>query len=107
MRRVPAVEGGLFAMSVTALFTDVILDDAAVRAQRLALLAELTAEQFSLAYVGAADRVHAAELTAARHLELAARLAREAADRERARCATAVDGRVADRVPSDPPEGSA
>ena len=93
-------------MSVSALFTDVVLDDAAIRAQRLALLAELTAEQFSLAYVGAPDRGHAAEL-AARHLELAAGLAREAADRERARCASAVDGRDADCVPIDPSERSA
>ena len=94
-------------MSVTALFTDVVLDDAAIRAQRLALLAELTAEQFSLAYVGATDRGHAAETAAARHLEIAAGLAREAADRQRARCATAVDDRVGDRVPSDPSERSA
>jgi hypothetical protein len=96
----PAVDSGSFAMSVTGLFTDGVLDDAAIRAQRLALLVELTAEQFSLAYVGAADRGHAAEL-AARHLELAAWLARKAADRERARCTTAVDGHVADRMPSD------
>ena len=94
-------------MSVTALFTDVVLDDAAIRAQRLALLAELTAEQFSLAYLGAADRAHAAETAAAQHLELAAGLAREAADRERARCAIAADGRGVDRVPSDPSERSA
>jgi hypothetical protein len=93
-------------MSLTALFTDVVLDDAAIRAQRLALLAELTAEQFSLAYVGVADRSGAAEIAATRHLELAAGLAREAADRERTRCATAVDGRVADRVPSEPSERS-
>src|SRR5215207_4600700 len=101
-----ALDGGSFAMSVTALFTDVVLDDAAVRTQRLALLAELTAEQFSIAYVGAADRGDAAEIAATRHLELAAGLAREAADRERVRCAIAVDGRVADRVPSDPSERS-
>ncbi|MGH3737780.1 MAG: hypothetical protein ACRDT6_19535 [Micromonosporaceae bacterium] len=107
MRRVSAVDGGSFAMSVTALFTDVVLDDAAVRAQRLALLAELTAEQFSLAYVGAADRGHASEVAAVRHLELAAGLARRVADRERVRCASAMDDRVADRVPSDPSERSA
>jgi hypothetical protein len=94
-------------MGVTALFTDIVLDEAAIRAQRLALLVELTAEQFSLAHVGAADRDHAVVLAASRHLELAAGLAREVADRERTRCVTAADGRVADPVPSDPSQRAA
>ena len=75
--------------TVTSLWTDVVLDDAAIEAQRLALLAELTAERFNLAYVRAGQRGNPTELAAARHLERGARLAREAADLDRSRCAAA------------------
>jgi hypothetical protein len=75
--------------SVTPLWTDVVLDDTAIEAQRLALLAELTAERFDLAYVRAGHRGNPTELAAARHLERGARLAREAAELERVRCAGA------------------
>jgi hypothetical protein len=75
--------------SVTPLWTDVVLDDKAIEAQRLALLAELTAERFDMAYVRTGDRGNPTELAAARHLERGARLAREAAEQERGRCAVA------------------
>jgi hypothetical protein len=83
---------------VTSLFTGVVLDDAAIEAQRLALLAELTAERFDLAYVRTGERGNPTELAAARHLERGARLAREAAERERARCAAAYGGAARGRV---------
>jgi hypothetical protein len=72
---------------VTSLWTEAVLDDQAIDAQRLALLAELTAERFDLAYVRAGARGSSTELAAARHLERGARLAREAAEQERERCA--------------------
>ena len=77
------------AATITGLWTDVVLDDAAIEAQRLALLAELTAERFSMAYVRAGQRGNPTELAAARHLERGARLAREAAELDRGRCAAA------------------
>jgi hypothetical protein len=84
--------------TVTSLWTDVVLDDAAIAAQRLALLAELTAERFDLAYVRAGQRGNQTELAAARHLERGARLARDAAERERGRCAVAYGGAARGQV---------
>jgi hypothetical protein len=80
------------------LWADVVLDDAAIEAQRLALLAELTAERFDLAYVRGGERGNPTELAAARHLERGARLAREAAERERGRCAAAYGGAARGQV---------
>ena len=83
--------------TVTSLWTDVALDDAAVGAQRRALLVELAAERFDTDLrVGA--RSTSIELAAARHLARAARLARESAELERSRCAMASNGYAA--VPS-------
>ena len=84
--------------TVTSLWTDVVLDEAAIEAQRLAVLAELTAERFDLAYVRAGERGNPTELAAARYLERGARLAREAAERERGRCAAAYGGAARGRV---------
>ena len=80
--------------NVTALFTDVVLDDTAVRTERLALLAELTAEQLGKGYacVGVAASVAGRDVL--RHLECAAGLAREVAERERARCVAINGGAV-------------
>jgi hypothetical protein len=78
-----------FTATVTGLWTEVVLDGAAIEAQRLALLAELTAERFNMAYVRAGQRGNPTELAAARHLERGARLAREAAELDRGRCAVA------------------
>jgi hypothetical protein len=75
--------------NVVGLFTEVALDRKAIQAERLALLAELVAEQFSNSDADAAGDGRPAQLSAVRHLERAANLAREAADRERARCAAA------------------
>jgi hypothetical protein len=83
--------------TVTSLWTDVVLDEAAIESQRLALLAELTAERFDLKYVRAGERGNSTELAAARHLERGARLARQAAEQERSRCAAAY-GATRDRV---------
>jgi hypothetical protein len=77
---------------VTALFTDVVLDDTAVRAERLALLAELTAEQLGTGYACAGVATSVAGLDVVRHLECAASLARVVADRERARCVATYGG---------------
>ena len=77
------------AATVTGLWIDVVLDDAAIEAHRLALLAELTAERFNMTYVRAGQRGNPIELAAARHLERGARLAREAAELDRSRCAAA------------------
>jgi hypothetical protein len=80
------------AVSVTPLYTDVVLDDAAVQAERLALLVELTAERFGHAQAHPSVCDDLTGLAAARHLERAASLAREAADRERTRCAATYSG---------------
>ena len=72
--------------NVIALFTEVALDSGAIHAERLALLAELVAEQFRNAGSDA-ESGKFAQLAAAQHVECAAQLAREAADRGRARCA--------------------
>jgi hypothetical protein len=74
-------------MSVSSLYCGVVLDAEAIQAQRLALLAELTAERFASAHLGARGDAHAPEAWAVFHLELAAYLARQVAERERARCA--------------------
>jgi hypothetical protein len=74
---------------VVGLFTEVALDRKAIQAERLALLAELVAEQFGYTDADAAGHGRPAVLAAVHHLERAADLAREAADRERARCAAA------------------
>jgi hypothetical protein len=79
-------------VSVTPLFTNVVLDDAAVQAERLALLVELTAERFGHAYAPPKGCDDLTGLAAIRHLERAAGLAREAADRERTRCAATYGG---------------
>ena len=84
--------------TVASLWTGVVLDDAAIETQRLALLAELTAERFDLAYVRGGERGNPTELAAVRHLERGARLAREAAERERGRCAAAYGGATRGRV---------
>ena len=88
----------LHTATVTSLWTEVVLDDTAIEAQRLALLAELTAERFDLAYVRGGERGNPTELAAARHLERGARLAREAAERERGRCAATNGGTARGRV---------
>jgi len=75
--------------NVVGLFTEVALDRRAIQAERLALLAELVAEQFSNAGADVAEEGRPAVLAAIHHLERAADLAREAANRERARCAAA------------------
>ena len=80
--------------NVTALFTDVVLDDKAVRTERLALLAELTAEQLDKGYACAGVAASVAGLDVLRHLERAAGLAREVADGERARCVATYGGAV-------------
>jgi hypothetical protein len=80
--------------NVTALFTDVVLDDTAVRTERLALLAELTAEQLGMGYACAGVAVSDAGLDVLRHLECAASLAREVAEGERARCVATYGGAV-------------
>lgn len=90
---------------VVALFAEVALDRKAIRAERLALLAELVAEQFSNAGADAAEDGRSAQLAAARHLERAANLARKAADRERARCAAGcrpATRRGPDDLPQEP-----
>jgi len=80
--------------NVTALFTDVVLDDTAVRTERLALLAELTAAQLGKGYDCAGVATSVAGRDVLRHLECAASLAREVADGERARCAAIYGGAV-------------
>ena len=75
--------------NVVGLFTEVALDRKAIQAERLALLAELVAEQFRNAGADVAEDGRPAVLAAMHHLERAADLAREAADRERVRCAAA------------------
>ena len=79
-------------MSVSSLFCEVVLDAEAIQAQRLALLAELTAECFASAHLGARSDAHTPEAWAVFHLELAAYLARQVADRERWRCAALTRG---------------
>jgi len=80
--------------NVTALFTYVVLDDTAVRAERLALLVELTAEQLGKGNACAGVAASVAGLDVLRHLECAARLAREVAEGERARCVATYGGAV-------------
>jgi hypothetical protein len=79
---------------VTALFADVVLDDTAVRTERLALLAELTAEQLGQGYACVGVAASVAGLDVLRHLECAASLAREVAEGERARCVATYGGAV-------------
>jgi hypothetical protein len=94
-------------VSVTSLFTNVVLDDASVQAERLALLVELTAERFGHAYGRPRVCDDLTGLAAARHLERAASLAREAADRERTRCAATYSGTGSASPPSALSRGSA
>lgn len=79
--------------NVTALWADVVLDDDAIQAQRLALLAELTAEHFHVAYLQEDDHCTSSERVAARQLKRAAAMARRAADQERNRCAAHLSSR--------------
>jgi hypothetical protein len=86
---------------VIPLFTEVVLDDGAIQAERLALLAEIVAEQFSNPGPAPVDGGgRSARLAAARHAECVAHLARVAADRERARCVGAHCGPAAGDLPS-------
>ena len=80
--------------NVTALFADVVLDDTAVRTERLAVLAELTAEQLGKGYACAGVAASVAGRDVLRHLECAASLAREVAEKERARCVATYGGAV-------------
>ena len=80
--------------NVTALFTDVVLDDTAVRTERLALLAELTAEPLTSGYARVSVQSRVAGLDVLRHLECAAGLARDVAEGERARCVATYGGAV-------------
>jgi hypothetical protein len=80
-------------MSVSSLFCEVVLDAEAIQAQRLALLAELTAERFGRTHLGGRSVAHTPEVWAVFNLELTAYLARQVAERERARC-VALTGRA-------------
>jgi hypothetical protein len=96
----PTVVDPHASASVIPLFTEVVLDDGAIQAERLALLAEIVAEQFSNPGPAPADGGGRLVLTmAAGHAECVAHLARVAADRERARCAAAHGGPAAGDVP--------
>jgi hypothetical protein len=88
--------------SVIPLFTEVVLDDGAIQAERLALLAQLGAEQFHNAGPTHSEGGRSRWLLAARHMECAAHLARMVADQERARCAAIYGRPCNDRVLSDP-----
>jgi hypothetical protein len=79
-------------MSVSSLHCDVVLDAEAIQAQRLALLAEFTAERLASAHVGARGDAHTPEAWAVFNLELAAYPARQVAEREGARCAALTRG---------------
>jgi len=84
---------------VTSLLTDVVRDEAAIGAERMALLVEITAWHFGQAQVRTRVKGAAPALLAEWHLGQAARLAREVAEQECRRCAEA------DEVPdpgSDP-----
>jgi hypothetical protein len=97
----PTVVDPHASASVIPLFTEVVLDDGAIQAERLALLAEIVAEQFSNPGPAPADGGGRLVLTmAAGHAECVAHLARVAADRERARCAGAHGGPAVGDVPS-------
>jgi len=74
---------------MTPLLSDLIRDEAATRAQRLALLVEMTAWHFGQAQDRKQVRGAAPVLLAEWHLGQAARLAREVAEREWRRCAAA------------------
>jgi hypothetical protein len=86
---------------VIPLFTEVVLDDRAIQAERLALLAELGAEQFHNAGSTQPEGGRSRWRLAARHMECAAHLARMVADREQARCAAVHGYPCNDRVRSD------
>ena len=80
----PTVVDQQASASVIPLFTEVVLDDGAIQAERLALLAEIVAEQFSNPGPGPVDGGGRLVLMmAAGHAECVAHLARVAADRER------------------------
>ena len=74
------------------MYCAVVLDAEAIQAQRLASLAELTAERFASAHLGARGDANAPVAWAVFHLELAAYLARQVAERKRARCAELTRG---------------
>ena len=77
----PTVVDQQASTSVIPLFTEVVLDDGAIQAARLALLAEIVAEQFSNPGPAPADGGGRLVLTmAAGHAECVAHLARVAAD---------------------------
>jgi len=83
-------------MNATPLHTTVVLDEEAMEAERRAQLAELVAERFGGCRERRGHSPYAKETNAALYLRKAARLAREAADDARARCATAYQGIAAD-----------
>jgi hypothetical protein len=97
-----AAVGQHASASVIPLFTEVVVDDGAIQAERLALLAELGAEQFHNAGPTQSESGRRRWLLAARHMKCAAHLARMVADRERARCAAIHGCPCNDRVLSDP-----
>jgi hypothetical protein len=95
----PTVVDPHASASVIPPFTEVVLDDGAIQAERLALLAEIVAEQFSNGPAPADGGGRLVLTMAAGHAECVAHLARVAADRERARCAAAHGGPAAGDVP--------
>ena len=99
--QLPTVVDQQASTSVIPLFTEVVLDDGAIQAERLALLAQLGAEQFHNAGPTKSEGSRLRWLLAARHMECAAHLARMVADRERARCAAIHGYPCNDRVRSD------
>lgn len=74
-------------MTAGPLHPEAVLDDAAVQAERHALIAELDAERFGLIRLRRSGRPYAKEVYLARLLGRVAWRAREIAERERCRCA--------------------
>ena len=77
------------SLDVTPQLTDVVRDAAAIGAERMALLVELTEWHFSHAQARTQVKGAASALLTEWHLRQAARLAREIAEQERRRCAEA------------------
>ena len=87
---------------MTHQLTDVVRDAAAIRAERMALLVELTAWHFGQAQVRTRLKGAAPALLAEWHLGQAARLARDVAEQERRRCAEVYGDPMAGRDPNGP-----